>query len=61
MTNKNNIRCVRCGAEEKDGLIVRIENHFKNSDHTDKTIPIGYMCNRCGYSNVDKTSNLKSI
>ena len=61
MTKTNNIVCKKCGVEEKEGLIVRIENHYKNPDHSDKTVPTGYMCMHCGYSNVETNKHLKSI
>ena len=61
MTDTKNITCEKCGAKEQDGFIIRIENHYKNPDHSDKTIPTGYMCNRCGYSSNKKNKKLKII
>jgi uncharacterized Zn finger protein len=61
MTDTKNIICERCGAEEKRDEVARIENHYKNFDHSDKTIPKGYLCMKCGHSNVETSQYLKSI
>jgi len=59
MTNTENVICDNCGANEKDDLVIRVENHFKNSDHSDRTVPTGYICMHCGYSNTEEDSKVK--
>ena len=57
MTKTNNIICEKCGASEEDDLVVRIEDHYKNPDHTDKTVPTGYLCMNCGFSNCNNMNH----